>query len=144
MVGFGGQHAGPPRSSRADGAARAEADAESAASARWPGSSSASGSLRVLLCDVAHNVIGTGECELPEGYTSAAGLALAAARKLTEEALAAAGVTRDALVGAGVSLPGPVRRHPDVVKPSGVLPGWHGVTGDDIAAALGVAGEHRQ
>jgi hypothetical protein len=93
-------------------------------------------SLRVLLCDVAHNVIGSAECELPDARTSAA--ALAAARTLVDEALAAARLTRDALIGAGVSLPGPVCRHPDVVKSSSILPGWRGVTGDDIAAALGV------
>jgi predicted NBD/HSP70 family sugar kinase len=93
-------------------------------------------SLRVLLCDVAHNVLGSAECQLPDAHTSAA--ALAAARTLTGEALAAAGLARDALIGAGVSLPGPVCRHPDVVKSSAILPGWQGVTGDDIAAALGV------
>jgi predicted NBD/HSP70 family sugar kinase len=93
-------------------------------------------SLRVLLFDVAHNVLGSAECELPREHTSAA--ALAAARALVGEALAAAGLTRGALIGAGVSLPGPVCRHPDVVKSSAILPGWRGVTGDDIAAALGV------
>jgi predicted NBD/HSP70 family sugar kinase len=94
-------------------------------------------SLRVLLCDVAHTVIGTGECELPDSHTSAA--ALAAARMLVDETLVAAGLTHETLIGGGVSLPGPVRRHPDVVVPSAILPGWRGVTGDDIAAALGVA-----
>jgi predicted NBD/HSP70 family sugar kinase len=92
--------------------------------------------VRVLLCDVAHNVLGSAELELPEEHTSAA--ALAAARKLTGEVLVAAGLTRDTLVGAGVSLPGPVSRHPDVVKSSAILPGWRDVTGDDIATALGV------
>jgi predicted NBD/HSP70 family sugar kinase len=93
--------------------------------------------VRVLLCDVAHNVLGSAEFELPEDHTSAT--ALAAARKLTGELLAAAGLTRNALVGAGVSLPGPVSHHPDVVRSSAILPGWRGVTGDDIATALGVA-----
>lgn len=37
-----------------------------------------------------------------------------------------------------MSLPGPVHHHPDVVKPSAILPGWPGVTGDDFAVALGV------
>jgi predicted NBD/HSP70 family sugar kinase len=94
-------------------------------------------SLRVLLCDVAHNVLTSADGELPEEHTSAA--ALTAARTLTDKALAAAGFPRDALIGAGVSLPGPVCRHPDVVKSSAILPGWRGVTGDDVAAALGVA-----
>ncbi len=92
--------------------------------------------LRVLLCDLAHNIVGSGECDLPEGHTSVAGLVIA--RRLIDETLAAAGLTHDALIGAGVSLPGPVRHHPDVVKPSGVLPGWHGATGHDIEQCLGV------
>jgi hypothetical protein len=65
-------------------------------------------------------------CELPDEHTSAA--ALIAARTLTDKALATAGLNRDALIGAGVSLPGPVCRHPDVVKSSAILPGWRGVT----------------
>ena len=93
--------------------------------------------LRVLLCDLAHNVIGTAECELPHGHSS--DTALAAAGRLLAEALAAAGLSRDALIAVGVSVPGPVSRRPDTVKPSAILPGWHGVTGDEIAAALGVA-----
>jgi predicted NBD/HSP70 family sugar kinase len=93
--------------------------------------------LRVLLCDLAHNVIGTARCELP--YAHGSGIALAAAGKLVGEALAAAGLRRDALVAVGVSVPGPVSRHPDAVTPSAILPGWHGVTADEIAAELGIA-----
>jgi len=92
--------------------------------------------LRVLLCDLAHNVIAKADCDLPHAHGS--DTALAAAGKLVAEALATAGLSRDSLVGVGVSVPGPVSRHPDTVKPSAILPGWHGVTGDEIAAALGV------
>jgi hypothetical protein len=31
-----------------------------------------------------------------------------------------------------------VHHHPDVIKPSAILPGWTGMTSDDFAAALGV------
>jgi len=93
--------------------------------------------LRVLLCDLARNVIGTAKCELPHAHTS--DTALAAAARLVGEALAAAGLGRDALIRAGVSVPGPVSRHPDAVTPSAILPGWHGVAADEIADALGVA-----
>jgi predicted NBD/HSP70 family sugar kinase len=93
-------------------------------------------SVRVLLCDLAHDIIGSGERELPDGHTSASGLVIA--RRLMDETLAAAGLAHGALIGAGVSLPGPIRHRPDVVKPSGVLPGWNGVTGHDIGLALGV------
>ncbi|HET9969018.1 MAG TPA: ROK family protein [Streptosporangiaceae bacterium] len=95
--------------------------------------------LRVLLCDLAHDIIGSGECDLPDGHASAEGLAVA--RRLLDETLAAAGLGHGALIGAGVSLPGPIRHDPgapDAVKPSGVLPGWHGVTGPDVERALGV------
>ena len=92
--------------------------------------------LRVLLFDVAHNVIGAAECELPRGHDS--DTALLAAARLTAGALAAAGLGRDALIGAGVSVPGPVSRNPDEVRSSLILPGWHGVTGKTMAAALGV------
>jgi predicted NBD/HSP70 family sugar kinase len=92
--------------------------------------------VRVLLCDLAHNVVGSAQSGLPEAHTGAEGLAVA--RRLLDEALTAAGMTPGALIGAGVSLPGPVRHHPDVVKLSGILPGWHGVTGADMADALGV------
>jgi predicted NBD/HSP70 family sugar kinase len=92
--------------------------------------------VRVLLCDLAHHIIGSGERELPDGHASAESLAVA--RRLIDETLDAAGLSHDALIGAGVSLPGPVRHHPDVVKPSAILPGWRGVTGHDIEAALGV------
>jgi predicted NBD/HSP70 family sugar kinase len=95
------------------------------------------GEVRVLLCDLAHNVIATAECELPRAHSS--DTALAAAGKLIATALADAGLHRDALIAAGVSVPGPVSRRPDTVTPSAILPGWHGVTGDDIAAALGIA-----
>jgi predicted NBD/HSP70 family sugar kinase len=94
-------------------------------------------SVRVLLCDLAHNVLGTAERELPIGHSS--DVALAAARRLVDETLAATGLTRGVLIGAGVSVPGPVGRHPDTVRPSSIFPGWRGVTGADIAAALGVA-----
>jgi len=92
--------------------------------------------LRVELCDLAHNMIGSADCGLPEDHASAGGLA--AARRLLDQALAAAGLPHSALIGAGVSLPGPVRQHPDLIKPSAILPGWRGVTGRDIEAALGV------
>jgi predicted NBD/HSP70 family sugar kinase len=93
-------------------------------------------SVRILLCDLAHNIVGSSESKLPDGHTSAEGLAIA--RRLIEEALAVAGLSHASLIGAGVSLPGPVRHDPDAVKPSAVLPGWHGATGRDFTEALGV------
>jgi predicted NBD/HSP70 family sugar kinase len=93
-------------------------------------------SVRVLLCDLAHNVIGSGERSLPEGHSSAVGLPVV--RELISETLGVAGLAPDALIGAGISLPGPIQHRPDVVKPSAILPGWQGVTGGQIADVLGV------
>jgi len=92
--------------------------------------------LRVMLCDLAHEVIGSAEAELPEGHSSSAVLPLAS--RLIDEVLTEAAMARGALIGAGMSLPGPVRHHPDLVVTSGILPGWHGVTGRDMAEALGM------
>ena len=44
--------------------------------------------LRVLLCDLVHDIIGSGECDLPDGHTSVAGLVIA--RRLLDETLAGA------------------------------------------------------
>jgi predicted NBD/HSP70 family sugar kinase len=135
VVGSGGQQGGPPGQSPRTGRPGLRLTLN-------PGFGAVAGvefgfrRLRVLLCDLAHDIIGSGECDLPDGHTSAAGLAIA--RRLLDETLAGAGLSHGALIGAGVSLPGPIRHHPDVVKPSGVLPGWHGVTGHDIEQALGV------
>lgn len=107
-----------------------------------PGSGAVAGvefgfrSVQVLLCDLAHDIIGSAQCALPDRHTSAAGLA--AARNLIEEALAGAGLDYSVLIGAGVSLPGPVRHQPDMVKPSAILPGWQGVTGGEFEQVLGV------
>ena len=92
--------------------------------------------VRVLLCDLAHDIIGSAERELADGYGCAVGLAVG--RNLIEQTLTAAGQPYCALIGAGVSLPGPIRHHPDIVKPSAILPGWQGVTGRDFTAAFGV------
>ena len=137
VVGSGGQRGGPPGRS-----SRLVTGRPGLRLTLNPGFGAVAGvefgfrRLRVLLCDLAHDIIGSGECDLPDGHTSAAGLAIA--RRLLDETLAGAGLSHGALIGAGVSLPGPIRHHPDVVKPSGVLPGWHGATGHDIEQALGV------
>jgi predicted NBD/HSP70 family sugar kinase len=142
VVGFAGQQAGPPSHQAGPPGRGSRTGRPGLRLTLNPGFGAVAGvefgfrRLRVLLCDLAHNIVGSGECDLPDGHTSVAGLVIA--RRLIDETLAAAGLTHEALIGAGVALPGPVRHHPDVVKPSGVLPGWHGVTGDDIEESLGV------
>jgi hypothetical protein len=63
------------------------------------------GRLRILLCDLAHDIIGSGECDLPDGHTSAAGLVIA--RRLLEQTLAGAGLAHDALIARASRCPGP-------------------------------------
>jgi len=131
IVGTGGPAAGPPRTGRPGLRLTLNPGAGAVAGVEF-----GFRKLRVELCDLAHSMIGSADSGLPEDHASAAGLA--AARRLLDQALAAAGLPHSALIGAGVSLPGPVSQHPDLIKPSAILPGWRGVTGRDIEAALGV------
>ena len=131
IVGTGGPQAGPPRTGRPGLRLTLNPGAGAVAGVEF-----GFRKLRVELCDLAHNMIGSAGCGLPEDHASADGLT--AARQLLDQALTVAGLPHSALIGAGVSLPGPVRQHPDLIKPSAILPGWRGVTGRDIEAALGV------
>ena len=91
--------------------------------------------LRVALADVADPSAAAGHpgppgrselrADLPDYHGVAEGLAIAAS--LIDEALAQAGVRREALRGAVVGLPAPVDRATGAVGASGVLPGWIGV-----------------
>ena len=93
--------------------------------------------VRVLLCDLAHNIVASGERELHERHTSEE--ALVETRELLDELLESSGRSRNALIGAGVALPGPVRHHtPDQVVTSAILPGWSGVSSSTVANVLGL------
>lgn len=92
--------------------------------------------VRVLLCDLAHDILGACEAELSESHRSAAALPTTAA--IVDEMLAERGLARSDVIGAGVALPGPVcHQASDSVVSSAVLPGWSGVTDGSIAEVLG-------
>jgi predicted NBD/HSP70 family sugar kinase len=93
--------------------------------------------VRVLLCDLAHNVLAAAEQELTESHTSAAALPTTA--RMLDEMLDEAKFSRAEILNAGVALPGPVRHDAsDSVVQSAVLPGWSGATNESVGAALGV------
>ncbi len=92
--------------------------------------------VRVLLCDLAHNILATREAELAESHRSAVALPTTAC--IVNEMLKETRLAKADVIGAGVALPGPIRHQAsDSVVSSAVLPGWSGVTNSSIAAVLG-------
>ena len=80
--------------------------------------------VRVILCDLAHRVIGTSKAELPEHHTANVGVEVAAG--LVTGLVADAALAPGTVVGAGIGVPGPINRPPGTVIPPRVLPGWEG------------------
>ena len=78
--------------------------------------------LRPLLADPrrAHTARSTPTTTPTEGLETAA--------ELVVETLADAGVARDAVIGAGMGLPGPIHQGDGMVGSSAILPGWIGMT----------------
>ena len=81
--------------------------------------------VRVAVADLAHRVLAEDRAELPPDHDAAAGLSVA--RALLDDVLAAAGVDRAALLGAGLGIPAPVDGATGAVGAPGILPGWVGV-----------------
>jgi predicted NBD/HSP70 family sugar kinase len=92
--------------------------------------------VRVLVCDLNASVLAVEQAELPVAYHSDEGITSAA--RLVKEAIAAAGVERPSVLGAGVALPGPIDINRQRVVDSDILPGWGGTVADDFARALGL------
>lgn len=87
--------------------------------------------VRVVLCDLGHNILASHEAELDEEHESRN--ALSVSRQLIDETLSSAGIERSSLIGAGVALPGPIRHEAsDRVLTSAILPGWNGMTSETI------------
>jgi predicted NBD/HSP70 family sugar kinase len=82
--------------------------------------------LRVAVSDLASTILAD-RCEpLDTDHDAQAGLDMAA--ELVTEALEDAGVAREAVIGAGMGLPGPVHQREGKVGSSAILPGWIGMT----------------
>jgi len=93
--------------------------------------------LRVVACDRAHQVLGEGSREVPDGYDARHGMDEAAA--LLHDVLDRAGIDRDELIGVGLELPGPIHLSTGKIGLSAILPDWVGLeVADEMARRLGV------
>lgn len=81
--------------------------------------------LRVVLASMSYRVLAEGSVELPLGHQANEGIS--AAVQLLSRLLAESGVERDALVGAGVGIPGPIDRRTSTVAQGAILPEWVGI-----------------
>ena len=81
--------------------------------------------LRVVLADLGHHVLAERCVELAFDHEASAGIERAAG--LVDEVLAESRAARDAIVGVGMGLPGPVRAGTGELGSSTILPGWVGV-----------------
>jgi glucokinase-like ROK family protein len=82
--------------------------------------------LRVAVSDLASTILSERREPLDTDHDAQQGLELAA--EMVAEALADAGVTRSAVIGAGMGLPGPIEQDAGTVGSSAILPGWIGMT----------------
>jgi len=92
--------------------------------------------VRVLVCDLFARALALRQARLPEGYSREEGLNAGAV--LVREAVEASGVKPDAIVGAGVALPGPIDTLEQRVVQSEILAGWGGTTAEDFSRVFGV------
>jgi predicted NBD/HSP70 family sugar kinase len=91
--------------------------------------------LRVAVADLSAEVRAERRVELDVDHDAAAGLDTAAG--LVDELLEEADVSRDAVLGCGMGLPGPIDRVSGMVGSSVILPGWVGVrAADELTARL--------
>ena len=94
--------------------------------------------LRLVACDRAHEVIGEGSADVPDGYDARHGMDEAAT--LLGRVLDRAGIDRDELIGVGLGLPGPIHLSTGKVGLSAILPDWVGLeVADEMGRRLGVA-----
>jgi len=82
--------------------------------------------LRVAVSDLAATILAERRMALDTDHDAQAGLDLAAT--LVAEAIAAAGVRRGAVIGAGMGLPAPIEPGAGSVGSAAILPGWIGMT----------------
>ncbi len=82
--------------------------------------------LRVAVSDLASTILSERREPLDTDHDAQQGLELAA--EMVSDALADAGVPRNAVIGAGMGLPGPIEQSAGTVGSSAILPGWIGMS----------------
>jgi predicted NBD/HSP70 family sugar kinase len=93
--------------------------------------------LRVAVADLGYEILA--EASVPVDVDHDAQDSIDAAVALVDEVLAASGVQRDRLLGAGVGLAGPIDQATGTVGSSAILPGWVGMqVAQELEARLGV------
>lgn len=93
--------------------------------------------VRVIVADLAHNVLSRKEADLRPDQSASANLALAV--QLTEAALFQVDLDRSPLIGAGLGVPGPVDQTRREVGFSSNAASWVGAhAADELAGRLGV------
>jgi predicted NBD/HSP70 family sugar kinase/DNA-binding transcriptional ArsR family regulator len=80
--------------------------------------------IRVIAADVSHAIIADQSVEMPLDYSPQT--AAKVTRRLIEEACAKSGVSRAALIGAGIAVPGPVHPETGRVQRASMVPTWAG------------------
>jgi glucokinase-like ROK family protein len=81
--------------------------------------------LAVAASDLSHTILAESWREMPEGYDAESGLD--GASDLVGEVLDSARLDRDAVIGVGLGMPGPINLGTGTVGSSAILPGWVGV-----------------
>jgi glucokinase-like ROK family protein len=93
--------------------------------------------LAVAASDLSHTILAESWREMPEDYDARSGLDGAA--DLMREVLESAEVDRDALIGVGLGMPGPINLATGTIGSSAILPGWVGVqVADQMSDRLGL------
>lgn len=93
--------------------------------------------VRVVLASLGYRILQEESVQLPLGHTAAEGMDAAAA--LLAKLLRRQGVGRNAVLGAGVGIPGPIDRRTGTVVQGAILPEWVGINmREDLAERLGM------
>jgi predicted NBD/HSP70 family sugar kinase len=93
--------------------------------------------LRVVLAAPDYRVLEEASVTLPLGHSASRGLS--AASELVDSLLEHSGVSRRAVLGAGIGIPGPIDRRSGTVVQGAILPEWVGINiRDTFGARLGI------
>ncbi|MBJ2119568.1 ROK family transcriptional regulator [Arthrobacter sp. MSA 4-2] len=93
--------------------------------------------VRVVLAGLDYRILREQAAALPLGHSAAEGLRVAA--DLLDTVLSQAGISRSAVLGAGIGIPGPIDRRTGTVVQGAILPEWVGINiRETFGARLGM------